>query len=126
MSTPNWSKLYRQGRCKAIGVSFTDEEMSAVYHLKIPAEYVRDGILTREEYEKVSEADKKVEDKTGRKPLERISPGELRKVATDLEVEHTKDTPHEVLRELVSKKEKTKAKKKEVKDPKKKEKSSKK
>ena len=47
-----WSKLVAQGRAKAFGVSWTEEEANAVFTLKIPADYVRQGILTLEEYEK--------------------------------------------------------------------------
>ena len=45
----NWGRLYQQGRCKDIGVSWTDEELQAVVS-GIPAEYVRVGILTKADY----------------------------------------------------------------------------
>ncbi len=52
MSSIDWAKLVAQGRAKAYGVSWTEEEAKAVFHLKIPADYVRKGILTLEDYEK--------------------------------------------------------------------------
>lgn len=48
----DWPKLVAQGRAKAYGVSWTEEEARAVSILKIPAEFVRQGILTLEAYEK--------------------------------------------------------------------------
>lgn len=52
MTTVNWGKLFEAGRCKAIGIPWSLEELKAVYELKIPAEYVRQGILTVDRYEK--------------------------------------------------------------------------
>ena len=49
----DWAKLVSQGRAKDIGIPWTEEEVRAVFILKIPAEYVRKGILTLEAYEKV-------------------------------------------------------------------------
>lgn len=46
----NWGSLYEQGRCKAIGVPWTDEEIVA-WKSGVPAKYVRLGILTLEAYE---------------------------------------------------------------------------
>lgn len=42
-----------QGFCKAPGIAWNNEEAYAVNNLNIPADYVRKGILTKEEYEKV-------------------------------------------------------------------------
>ncbi len=47
----NWGRLYQQGRCKAVGVAWSDEEAHAVHVLGIPAEYVRLGVLTPEDLE---------------------------------------------------------------------------
>lgn len=49
MSQPNWAKLFSEGRCKDIGVSWSEEELHALYTLGIPVDAVRDGILTRED-----------------------------------------------------------------------------
>lgn len=51
MSTIEWGTLYTQGRVKEIGINWTDEDWKAL-KLGIPAEYVRKGILTLEDYEK--------------------------------------------------------------------------
>lgn len=48
---PNWGLIYSQGRCKAIGVPWSEEEAHAAHVLKIPAEYVRLGCLTWEDYQ---------------------------------------------------------------------------
>lgn len=52
MANIDWAKLVTQGRAKAYGISWTEEEARAVFLLKIPADYVRQGILTLEAYEK--------------------------------------------------------------------------
>ena len=52
MSNLNWAKLYKQGRCKIPGVPWSNPELKARYEFKIPAEYVRKGILTLEDYDK--------------------------------------------------------------------------
>jgi len=31
MGTPNWGRLFQEGRCKAIGVPFSDEELHAIH-----------------------------------------------------------------------------------------------
>ena len=48
-----WAKLVAQGRAKDIGIPWSEEEATAIYTLKIPIEYVRKGILTISDYEKV-------------------------------------------------------------------------
>lgn len=76
-SQPNWGLLYEQGRCKAIGIPWDEAELNAVYELKIPAEFVRSGCLTLEQY--AAEL-KKVEAHTkekGEKPLRYMSKPEL-------------------------------------------------
>ena len=47
----NWGRLYEQGRCKDIGVPWSDEELHAIHQLGISVEDVRNGILTKEEAE---------------------------------------------------------------------------
>lgn len=56
MSQPNWTALVAQGRAKAHGVSWNEAELSARYKLGIPADYVRAGVLTKEDYEKALKA----------------------------------------------------------------------
>ena len=48
----NWGLLYSQGKCKSMGVPWTEEEREAVFLLKVPVEYVRQGCLTMEDYGK--------------------------------------------------------------------------
>jgi len=55
MGTVNWGKLYEQGRCKAIGIPWSQEEREAIYLLKIPVEYVREGVLTLKAFEAAKE-----------------------------------------------------------------------
>ena len=59
-----------QGRARDIGVPWSEDELKAIYTLKIPVEYVREGILDKETYEK------KVF--KGEKPLEFLTDPELR------------------------------------------------
>lgn len=47
----DYAKLVQQGRAKAPGVPWSLEEAHARYELNIPAEFVRDGVLTLKEYE---------------------------------------------------------------------------
>lgn len=72
MAGPNWAKLYKEGRVKAVGVPWNEEEAYAVGPLGIPAEYVRSGILTVEAYEKA-----KAEDEKKGTDLSRMSTREL-------------------------------------------------
>ena len=98
MGTPNWAKLYQQGRCKAIGVSWNEEELNALYVLKIPVEYVREDVVTAEEYEE------RLEQHGGKKPLEYLSLAELREKATELEVDFSPLVARETLLHGISKK----------------------
>lgn len=49
----DWGKLTIQGRCKAPGISWTDEEMEARYKKGMTADEVRAGILKPEDRGKV-------------------------------------------------------------------------
>ena len=97
MSTPNWGNLVQQGRAKAPGVPWSDEE-AAARALGIPAEFVRSGVLTLEDYEKAKAAD----EKKGA-PLERLPRNELVKLAQEAGIEFTPDTPDATLAALLSK-----------------------
>ena len=68
-SSPDWGRRFQSGRCKAIGVAWSDAELSALYVLKIPADYVRQGCLTLEQYKKLLKEVDSIEAKTGEKPL---------------------------------------------------------
>ncbi len=91
MSTPNWPNLVMNGRAKAIGVPWTEEEAGARAK-GIPAEFVRDGILTLEEYEKA-----KAKDAKDGAPLERKPRKELEAIAKKEGVNFTPDATDEAL-----------------------------
>ena len=103
MGTPNWSNLFRQGRCKAVGVPWTEEEAKAVYELKVPVSYVRRGCLTPEDAEKLKQEDLAVEKKTGEKPLVALTRDELLAKAKDLGIQITSDVNEETLVSVISK-----------------------
>ena len=96
MGQPNWGKLYTSGRCKEIGVAWSEEEAVALSQ-GIPAQYVRDGITSLEEYEEV----KKSDEKNGT-PLERQTRAELVEKANELKVVFTPQTPDYALARLIS------------------------
>jgi len=108
-SGPNWTKLYSAGRCKEIGLPWSEEEAIAVFSLGIPPEYVRDGILTVEDYEEAKTSDEK-----NGKPLERQTRGELDKLANELKVVFTPQTPDLALVRLISKAQEPKKEAKKV------------
>jgi hypothetical protein len=95
MSTPNWANLVAQGRAKAHGVSWSEEEAAARV-LGIPAEYVRSGILTLEDYEKAKKSDA-----NNGAPLERLSRGELIAQAQKAGLEFTPEAPDSTLIQLL-------------------------
>lgn len=80
----NWGKLVDQGRAKAIGVSWSEEELRALFHLKIPAEFVRNGIITLEAYKQDKGKVEEVEKETKKKPIRYMSKPELIKEAESL------------------------------------------
>jgi len=91
----DWGKLVAQGRAKAIGVSWNEEELKAIYALKIPAEYVREGILTTEDYQNAL---------AGEKPAVLQPREKLVEQAKEVGIEATPDAPKEVLADLIGKK----------------------
>ena len=52
----NWGQLVNGGRAKAHGVPWTEDEWDAVQS-GIPADFVRQGVMTMEEYEKRKDSD---------------------------------------------------------------------
>src|SRR3990167_6707742 len=80
MSNHDWSKLYGEGRCQAIGVSFTEEQLNARFNLEIPASFVRSNIVTLRQYEWVKEKLAEI----GIPSLDGISSVELRAIALKL------------------------------------------
>jgi len=59
MGTLDWARLVSQNRAKAMGVSWSNDELNAIYKLGIPPDYVRKGIITLEEYSVLKGNEKK-------------------------------------------------------------------
>jgi len=92
MSIINWAKLKAEGRAKDIGISWSEEELKAVYTEKIPADYVRKGILTVEQYTEALE----LEEKSG-KSLETEDIEVIKAKAKDLNINATPDADKDSL-----------------------------
>ena len=101
MGSPNWGLLYDQGRCKALGIPWSDEELKAVYELRIPVEYVRNGCLTLEEYENTRNSVKKYEEDKGEKPLNYLKRDELQEKASKLGIPVTNEATRADLMNLI-------------------------
>lgn len=84
MSKPNWGNLVEQGRAKAFGIPWTEEELDAIYNRGIPVEFVRNGVLTQKELTAENKEIKMAVKTTGEKPLRYMSKEELTVIATDL------------------------------------------
>ena len=52
---PDWGACVVSGQAKAIGVSWNEAELKARYEYNIPADFVRNGILTPEQYKQAQE-----------------------------------------------------------------------
>ena len=82
MSTSiNWAKLVNEGRAKAVGIPWSDEEQEALDN-GIPPEDVRAGILSEEDYEEEEEEEKQ---------LIRHTKEELMQKADELGIEYEED-----------------------------------
>lgn len=102
MSSPNWTKLVEQGRAKAYGVSWTSEELVALHELKIPADYVRNGVLTKEDYEKEKAKVEAHVVSTGEKPLTHMKQAELLVLAKEIGLEVTNEAKRFELIHLIT------------------------
>ncbi len=100
MLSVDWAKMVAQGRAKDIGVSWSEEEVRAVYILKIPAEYVRKGILTVEAYQAALSGKKDIVD-----PYLKLSQKKLVEMARGLGIEATPEASKETLVRLIREKE---------------------
>lgn len=101
MGSPNWARLKQQGRAKDIGVPWSAEEANAVFVLKIPAEFVRRGCITTEDYDELKAEDEKVMSKDGELPLAAMPREQLLKKANDAGIVFTNDATEETLRALI-------------------------
>lgn len=85
----NWSKLVEQGRAKAFGVSWNEDELHAIYKLKIPVDFVRRGFLTLESYEKAqSDVEEKIRD-NGESPIWAMNKKQLEEKAKQMGISIT-------------------------------------
>jgi len=80
---PKWANLVAQGRVKSIGVPWSDAE-AAARALGIPAEYVRSGVLTLDDYEKAKASDLKKG-----VTIETLPSGEKVRSGTDMKIGDT-------------------------------------
>jgi hypothetical protein len=85
----NWGKLLSQDRCKAIGVPWNDQDLDAIYKLKIPAKFVRNGCLTVEDYEKALAEIEECKAAGKGNPLEYMELNDLIKKAEELKINFT-------------------------------------
>lgn len=105
----DWGKLKTQGRCKDIGVPWNKEESKAVFELGIPGEYVRVGVLDKEQYKAMKEKEKE----TGIVPLILKPRQELYDMALKRKLEFTEEVTNESLAKLIEEYDEKEAKKKE-------------
>jgi len=77
MSNLDWGRLVAQGRAKASGIPWSAEELKARYELGIPADAVRRGILTTEDYQADTEDSQKIIAEGEELPLEKLKKDEL-------------------------------------------------
>ena len=104
----DWGKLVSQGRAKAQGVSWTDEEMQALVllcktfgkRMSEMAGYVRQGILTVEDYNKAQSNPGAVN------PYLKLTKEDLMKKAQELDIPVSPDVTKEILADLILEKKK--------------------
>jgi hypothetical protein len=97
----DWSRLYTEGRCKAIGVPWTDEEAHAAHVLKIPVAYVRQGVLTQEAYEKALGKQQATQERTKRIQLIHLKRSQLIALCAQREILTTDEATRPVLIEML-------------------------
>ena len=104
MNDINWAEKVAQGRAKAMGIPWNDDENHAIQNLKIPADFVREGVLTLEAYEKAVAKDQKFEEETGEKPLNKMNLYELKAKADTLGLTYTPSATKAALQEIITNK----------------------
>ena len=97
----NWGKLLSQGRCKAFGVPWSDEEAKAVFILKIPAENVRQGCLTLEDYEQAKAKQQASEEKTHKVWLIHLKHAQLVALCNQYGIEVPSDVTRAAMLEML-------------------------
>lgn len=101
MTGVDWPKLMTQGRCKNIGVPWSEQESHAVHVLGIPAEYVRKGCLTQEKYKKMQADETEKIETTGKVPLSALRKSQLLALALDKGLTATDEATKEILIDLL-------------------------
>lgn len=91
MAGINWARLYESGRCKAIGIPWSDEESHAFGILKIPAEFVRMGCLTVEAYESALAKQDRDTEKDQKVPLLSLRKNQLMALCAKFGIVSTED-----------------------------------
>ena len=59
MGTPNWGRLFLEGRCKAVGVPFSDEELHAIHKDKVDPKDIQSGEWKSEKEDNIVYGDEK-------------------------------------------------------------------
>ena len=97
----NWANLYAQNRCKSIGIPWTDEEANAVYNLKIPADFVRQGCFTEEDYQKKKNKIETETTRTGKVFLVHLKKNQLVALCEKHGIQITPDAPRLALLDVL-------------------------
>src|SRR3990167_4211371 len=97
----NWAQLVATGRAKAHGIPWTDEEAHARFVEQVPAEYVREGVLTQEDYRDAVKEDEEAAQETGEKEVSKMLRPELVEKAKSLGIEFTPNATVAALREVI-------------------------
>jgi hypothetical protein len=87
MGNIDWARLVLQGRAKAHGISWNAEELTARYKLGIPADAVRRGIITTEDYQADLEDSQEIIAKGEELPLGKLKKDELLAKAKEVGIE---------------------------------------
>ena len=72
----NWGRLYEQGRCKDVGVPWSEAEAQARAK-GVPVDYIRKGILTIEAYKAAEKAEREAEAGEDTVPIDRLKKDRL-------------------------------------------------
>lgn len=105
----NWANLVAKGRAKAHGIPWSDKELLAL-QAGVPSDFVREGVLTMEEYQSLSKKEEAETAKTGEKKVERMNLAELKTKATELGIEFAPEATKAALVEVINNKLKEEAK----------------
>ena len=99
--TTNWGQLYEQNRCKALGIPWSEAEAHALYQLKIPAEFVRQGCLSVEEWKAKEVQNDETEKRTGKVQLLTLKKEKLAALCEKHGIAVTPDAPRPALIEAL-------------------------